>query len=72
MSRLRRLAGLFNPFQPIRGDRAGAMFLTVVAAWTLGVGVHHGHPVTIAIGAAESLICPLGPAAYMLYQRVRR
>jgi hypothetical protein len=70
--RLRWLASLLNPFQPIRGDFTNAVFVTVLAAWFLGSGIYGGHPGTIAVGAAESLWCPVGPAVCMLYRCVRR
>jgi hypothetical protein len=72
MSRaIRRLATFLNPFQPVRGDFTAPVFITTVAAWTLGSGIYGGRPGSIALGAAESLICPLGPLAYGLYRRVR-
>lgn len=70
MNRLRWLARTLNPFQPIR-DYSAAAVVTTAAGLELGLGIHDGHPVTVAIGAAMSLLCPFGPLVYGLYRRVR-
>lgn len=69
--RLRRLARLVNPFQPIRSDFIGATFMTIVAAFLLGAGIYGRQPLTIALGAINSLWCPIGPAAAVVTRRLR-
>lgn len=72
IARLRRLAVLINPFQPIRLRFPMAVALTLLSGITLGNSIATHWTPGIVIGAFESLMCPLGPAAHMLYRRVRR
>lgn len=68
--RARRLARMLNPFQPIRGGFPMALAITILAAVTLRANID-GHWIPgIVIGAAESLICPVGPAAAVIARRL--